>query len=285
MRNIAVIGSGFSGLSCAASLAQKGYQVTVFEKNKTLGGRARQFTEKGFKFDMGPSWYWMPDVFERFKPEIFKNVFNLQLFTSYRSHVYRHFKNRKLRALLEFPVLFLGTAPQDTPALYSLMAYSGIKCGTFYAPGGFGSVIDGFVKLCKELSVKFVTNTNIEKINVENNLAKSISTNNGTYEFDKIVASADYNHVEQSLLSKDQRNYSNKYWEKKVFSPSSLLFYLGINKKLMKLDHHNLFFDEDIEVHIEEIYNSPQWPSNPLFYSCCNILPYRSIYLAILRKT
>ena len=146
--------------------------------------------------------------------------------------------------------------------------YSGIKCGTFYTNGGFGNVIDGFVKLCKELSVKFVTNTNVEKINVENNLAKSITTNNGIYEFDDIVA-ADYNHVEQSLLSIDQRNYSKKYWEKKVFSPSSLLFYLGINKKLLKLEHHNLFFDEDIEVHIGEIYNSPQWPSKPLFYSCC----------------
>ena len=354
MRNIAIIGSGFSGLSCAASLSQKGHQVTIFEKNKTLGGRARQFTEKGFTFDMGPSWYWMPDVFERFfrrfnknvydyfevkkldpgfqiifenkeelkipanwdeilvlfekieegstiqlekfmkeaefkynfgmnklvyepgvsvielfKSEIFKNFFNLQMFTSYRSHVYKHFKNKKLRALMEFPVLFLGTAPKDTPALYSLMAYSGIKCGTFYTPGGFGNVIDGFVKLCKELSVKFVTDTNVEKINVENNLAKSITTNNGIYEFDEIVASADYNHVEQSLLSKDQRNYSKKYWEKKVFSPSSLLFYLGINKKLLKLEHHNLFFDEDIEVHIGEIYNSPQWPSKPLFYSCC----------------
>ena len=354
MRNIAIIGSGFSGLSCAASLAQKGHQVTIFEKNKTLGGRARQFTEKGFIFDMGPSWYWMPDVFERFfrrfnknvydyfevkkldpgfqiifenkeelkipanwdeilvlfekveegssiqlekfmkeaefkynfgmnklvyepgvsvielfKSEIFKNILNLQMFTSYRSHVYKHFKNKKLRALMEFPVLFLGTAPKDTPALYSLMAYSGIKCGTFYTPGGFGNVIDGFVKLCKEFSVKFVTNTNVEKINVENNLAHSITTNNGIYEFDDIVASADYNHVEQSLLSIDQRNYSKKYWEKKVFSPSSLLFYLGINKKLLKLEHHNLFFDENIEVHIGEIYNSPQWPSKPLFYSCC----------------
>ena len=61
-----IIGSGFAGLATAASLAQKGIDVTVFEKNQTIGGRARQFQEQGFTFDMGPSWYWMPDVFEGF---------------------------------------------------------------------------------------------------------------------------------------------------------------------------------------------------------------------------
>ena len=109
-------------------------------------------------------------VIELFKSEIFKNIFNLQMFTSYRSHVYKHFKNKKLRSLMEFPVLFLGTMPKDTPALQ----FDGriqVSNGTFYTNGGFGNVIDGFVKLCKELSVKFVTNTNVEKINVENNLA------------------------------------------------------------------------------------------------------------------
>ena len=63
---IAVIGSGFSGLSAAAILAKSGHDVTVFEKNKELGGRARQFKEKGYTFDMGPSWYWMADIFDKF---------------------------------------------------------------------------------------------------------------------------------------------------------------------------------------------------------------------------
>ena len=65
-KNIAIIGSGFSSLSAACYLAKKGFEVHVYEKNDTLGGRARQFKENGFTFDMGPSWYWMPDVFERF---------------------------------------------------------------------------------------------------------------------------------------------------------------------------------------------------------------------------
>ena len=353
-RKIIVIGSGISSLSAASFLSKEGNDVTIIEKNKQIGGRARKFEIDGFTFDMGPSWYWMPDVFERFfnrfnkkiddyfkiekldpgfqiikkdlnemkisskwneilklfedyeegsskslekfmdeakfkydfginefvykpgdsifelfKLDIFKNIFKLQIFSSYRNHVNKHFDNVDLKSLMEFPVLFLGTAPKDTPALYSLMAYSGIKCGTFYPEGGFGSVIDGFVKLCKELSVEFLNNTNVKKINTDGGIAKSLETNRGTFKFDTIIASADYNHVEQSLLNKKQRNYSKEYWEKKVFSPSSLLFYLGVNKKIKKIEHHNLFFDEDIENHVNEIYKNPCWPSKPLFYVCC----------------
>ncbi len=354
MNDIAIIGSGFSGLSAAAVLAKNGQKVTVYEKNEKLGGRARQFKKQGYTFDMGPSWYWMPDVFDKFfrrfdktssdyyelqrlnpgfqiifsenntmpipadwnsilrlfeniekgsslkletfmeeaafkyeigvnklvyepglsikevcKKEILSNVFKLQIFTSYRKHIANFFTNPKIKALLEFPVLFLGTAPQDTPALYSLMAYSGIKHGTFYPSGGFGKVIEGFVQLCKELGVKFMTNTSVTKINIKDKRAKTISTSNGEFSFDYIIASADYHHVEEKLLEKKYRNYSEKYWNKKTFSPSSLLFYLGLNSKIDNLEHHNLFFDEDIELHTQEIYKNPSWPSKPLFYACC----------------
>ena len=66
MSKTAVIGGGFSGLSAACFMAKQGHKVTVFEKNSSVGGRARSFSEQGFMFDMGPSWYWMPDVFEKF---------------------------------------------------------------------------------------------------------------------------------------------------------------------------------------------------------------------------
>ena len=65
-RKVVIIGSGFSSLSAASYLAKKDFEVHVFEKNATLGGRARQLKKDGFTFDMGPSWYWMPDVFESF---------------------------------------------------------------------------------------------------------------------------------------------------------------------------------------------------------------------------
>ena len=352
--NVTIIGSGFAGLSSAAVLASKGYNVRVIEKHNQIGGRARQFNEKGYNFDMGPSWYWMPDVFDQFfnqfqkstkdyyellkldpgfqiifedqknlvipaqfekleslfnkiepgsskmlkkfmqeaefkysfgmssvvfqpgiswmefcKLDLFKNVFRLQILSSYKNHVAKYFKHPKLRALLEFPVLFLGTAPKDTPALYSLMAYSGLIQGTFYPMGGFHQVIKGMGKLCVELGVSFNLGQSVEEIEIKNSKVYSVKTEKKSYLTDILIGSADYHHIEKNLLPKSFRNYSENYWSKKTFSPSCLLFYLGINKKLKKIIHHNLFFDANIEQHIDEVYSKKVWPKNPLFYACC----------------
>ena len=349
-----VIGTGFAGLSTAAYLAKEGHEVEIFEKNDTIGGRARQFKEKGYTFDMGPSWYWMPDVFDKFfkdfdknskdyydliklnpgfqiifpeahtlklssdwkevlalfesyepgssknllsfmeeaefkynfginklvyepgislkevcTSEVISNVFRLQIFKSYRKHVAKYFKNPFLIALLEFPVLFLGTAPAKTPAMYSLMAYSGIKQGTYYPMGGFAKVIDGMAQICKDLGVKFHLNSEIKDIVVENKKVVSIKTDSQEYKVDSLICSADYHHIDKEILPTHLSNYSEKYWDKRVLSPSCLIFYVGVNKKIDKLDHHNLFFDEDIDVHTNEIYVTKQWPKKPLFYVCC----------------
>ena len=353
MKKISIIGSGFSGLSSAAFLAKEGFDVTILEKNESVGGRARLFKEKGYSFDMGPSWYWMPEIFEKFfnefdvkicdlydlkqldpgfkiifkdkeinlpsswketcnlfekhekngakklnefmqdaqakysigleflynspglsfgelfSPKIIKNINKLQLLTSYRNHIKKYFTNPYLINILEFPVLFLGTSAKHTPALYSLMAYSGIKQGTFYPIGGFNKVIKSMEKVCLDLGVTILTNTEVKKINIKKSKAVSVSTNKSEVLSDFVVASADYAHVENKLLEKKHRNYSKEYWESKSFSPSSLLFYLGINKTLNNLDHHTLFFDEEIEQHSNEIYETPKWPSKPLFYTCC----------------
>jgi len=74
VKSVIVIGSGFAGLSVASFMAKAGWQVTVIEKNDTPGGRARQLKENGFTFDMGPSFYWMPEVFERYFAQFGKQV-------------------------------------------------------------------------------------------------------------------------------------------------------------------------------------------------------------------
>jgi phytoene desaturase len=351
-KKVIIIGSGFSGLSAACFLAKAGFEVTVLEKNAGLGGRARTFKAEGFTFDMGPSWYWMPDVFERFfglfgkkvsdyydlvrlnpsysvffgkndvmqvpaemdeleamfetyekgsaqklktflkesaykykvgmdefvhKPShsiwefvdlrILKSAIGLQLFTSMSKYLRSFFKNEKLLQLLEFPVLFLGATPQKTPALYSLMNYADIKLGTWYPMGGMHKIIEGMVSLAKELGVKFETAREVVKIEVVNGRTTGVHTSNGAfYATDILVGSADYQHIETKLLANNERNYTDRYWDKRVMAPSSLLFYLGINKRLINLKHHNLFFDENFEQHAHEIYTDPQWPSKPLFY-------------------
>jgi phytoene desaturase len=353
-KHIAVIGSGFAGLSAAAYLAKAGHQVEVFEKNEQVGGRARQLKTDGYVFDMGPSWYWMPDVFEQFfkdfgyqasdfyaltlldpsfaviydkadvlnippdytslremfeklepgsaaqldifmeeaafkykvgmeklvqKPglsllefmdaDLIKGVFKLQVFTSFSKHVRKHFKHPHLIALMEFPVLFLGATPEDTPALYSLMNYAGLKLGTWYPTGGFGEVIHAMKTICERLGVIFHLNEAVSHIHVQNNKVKTLTTTKRTTTFDAVLASGDYHHIEQQLLLPPYRNYSSSYWESRVLAPSCLIFYLGIKTKVRRLEHHNLFFDEDLKVHAHEIYKDPKWPSKPLFYVCC----------------
>lgn len=352
-KKIAVIGSGFSSLSTAAYLAKEGFEVSIFEKNNELGGRARQFSESGFTFDMGPSWYWMPEVIESFYNDFgytasdfyelkrlspaFKIVFEnneeivvpdsyddlrnlfediepgssvkldsfmedaklkydisfkdlielpgislteylnkqtianslkLKIFSSYQKLVRNHFRDEKLRSLMEFPVLFLGAKPSDTPALYSLMNYAGLRLGTWYPQGGFYSVVKAMTKICEELGVKIFKNSPVEKINVMFNEAVSLTVNNQEITIDGIVGGADYHHIEQKLLDEQYRNYTEKYWSKKTFAPSSLIFYLGVDKKIEGINHHTLFFDADFENHAEEIYDSKKWPKDPLFYVC-----------------
>jgi phytoene desaturase len=355
-KHVAVIGSGFSGLSSACFLAQKGYKVTIYEKNNLPGGRARQFYAEGFTFDMGPSWYWMPDVFERFFNQFGKSVsdyyhlnrldpsyrvyhkqgeywdipanleelfalfesiekgsskqlqkfldeakykyevginemvhlpgrkvselmqwkivsasFKLNLFSSMSSYLKKHFSNPKLLQLLEFPVLFLGAMPSETPALYSLMNYADIALGTWYPDGGMYKIVEAMVSLAEGLGVKIRTDAEVKHIEVTDGMATSILLNDGEEiaDFDILLAGADYHHVDKHLLDEQYSNYSEKYWDKRVMAPSSLLFYLGVNKKLTSLLHHNLFFDQPFEPHAQEIYKDPKWPTAPLFYVSC----------------
>lgn len=354
MKTIGVIGSGISGLSAAAVMANEGCKVMVFEKNQQLGGRMRQFEAEGFLFDMGPSWYWMPDVFDRFfsrfgykssdfyelvkldpgfqviydneevikvpadwnellelfeqhekgaadklkkfmteaaykyevginnliyqpglsvteliNPATIKGFLRLQLFSSFSKHVKAYFKNEKLISLMEFPALFLGAMPKNTPALYSLMNYAGLKQGTFYPMGGFKKIIDAMVKIGTDRGVEFFTSESIESIEKSGNSQIRLSTNSRKIMVDGMIASADYNHVETKLLKNELRNYSDEYWVSKIFAPSCLIFYIGVKKKVNRLEHHNLFFDADLSKHANEIYTDPQWPNKPLFYVCC----------------
>lgn len=355
MAKIAVIGSGFAGLSAAAYLAAEGHSVHIFEKNNEVGGRARQFTtDSGYVFDMGPSWYWMPEVFERFfsdfgysafdfyklklldpsfaitfgedkkikipgnfedlcvlfesiekgsasklikfldeaeykyskgmenlvyKPgnsvfeyldlDLIKSSFRLQVFSSFSKHVRRYFTNPQLIAIMEFPVMFLGAMPENIPALYSLMNYAGLKLGTWYPMGGFGSVIEGMLEVARIKGAKIHRNALVEKIEVNDKKVNALKVNGIEFKCDGVVAAADYHHVDSKLIDKEYSNYDQDYWNKKTFAPSCLIFYLGINKRLKSIDHHTLFFDEDLSEHSKEIYKSPKWPTKPLFYVCC----------------
>lgn len=346
-----VIGSGFSGLSVSATLAQQGYQVTVLEKHVTPGGRARQMHDSGYTFDMGPSWYWMPDVFEKYfesfgkkvsdfyqlhkldpsyfvywgkndytaipsgedavielferldpgsgvrlkqflkeakykyevginklvyKPgrsltefadfELLAGVLKLDVFKSISKHVRKVTQNKRLIQLMEFPVLFLGALPGNTPALYSLMNYADMSLGTWFPKGGMFEIVKAMYAVAREQGVNFIFDADVQELIFEKNTIKSVRVGEKVYSADVIISSADYHFTETKLIPEKFRSYSNKYWESRVMAPSSLIYYVGLNKTLDNLAHHNLFFDESLDIHAEEIYTNPQWPNAPLFY-------------------
>jgi phytoene desaturase len=168
--------------------------------------------------------------------------------------------------ILEFPVLFLGAKPSDTPSFYSFMNFADFGLGTWHPKTGMFDVVRGMVSLATELGVKFVTNAAIEKIIVENKSAKGIVVNGTEIYSDVVLSGADYHHTE-TLLEEQYRAYSEKYWDSRVFAPSSLLFYVGFNKKIHNISHHALFFDTDFYQHAKDIYDEPRWPDEPLFYA------------------
>ncbi|MEO0507839.1 MAG: phytoene desaturase family protein [Bacteroidota bacterium] len=347
MKKVNIVGSGFSSLSASCYLAKAGYTVEVFEKNDTVGGRARQFIKDGYTFDIGPSWYWMPDIFDKFFADFGKKTSDYyqldklspaykiffsddvitigdtmdkiceeferiesgssvhlrkfihkaqenydiainkvvlrpglsplelvtketvvrvdQFFKSISHEVRKRFKNPKLVSTLEFPVLFLGAKPSKTPSFYNFMNFADFGLGTWHPRGGMYEIIKAMRALAEELGVVFHTNSPVEKILVENGTVKGLKANGTDYSSDYVISGADYHHSE-SLLDPKYRQYTETYWEKKTYAPSSLLFYVGFTKKLDRIEHHNLFFDTDFERHAEEIYDEPQWPSEPLFY-------------------
>jgi phytoene desaturase len=149
------------------------------------------------------------------------------------------------------------------------MNHAALAQGTFYPMGGMGKVIDGISDLALSLGVNIETNAPVERINVRNGEATSLRIKGATVDTDAVIAAADYHHVEQMLLEEQFKNYDASYWEGRTMAPSCMIFYLGVHKKLPKLQHHNLFFDTDFEQHSKDIYANPKWPADPLFYVCC----------------
>ena len=353
-KNIGIIGAGLSSLYAACKLSHAGHSVEVFEKNSMAGGRSQTFSEMGFQFDMGPSWYWMPelidnllkeldekredyfkltrlspsyrvfwneseledistspeelftlfDSFEKdgakklsiflddaklkydisvsdflenpglklselFKPSIFKKALKLDVFKSIEKDICKRFRSKKARSILSFPSLFLGAMPNKIPALYSMMNHADLSLGTWYPENGMNSLAKALETIALKNGAVFNFNAAVDEINTNNNSATGVTVNGIFKAFDTIISGADYHHTEQYLLPKKFRKYDENYWDKRKMAPSSLIFYLGVDKKVEQLIHHNLFFDEDLDLHGKEIYENPVWPEKPLFYVCC----------------
>lgn len=351
---VIVIGAGAGGLSTAILLAKKGYDVTVVEKNASFGGRGDVFSAKGFQFDMGPSWYLMPDIFEHFfslvgenisdyldlkrldpsykiwfeeypkpvemtsdlerdskifesfEPGVMKKIniylkeaaakynisketfiykpFNsvfdfidkrtiflwtkFSVISSFHKHIASFVKHPLLRKILQYPLVFLGTSPYKAPAVYSLMNHIDFEMGVFYPMGGMTKVFKAFYDIAKKNGVKFIFNTPVNKILVENKKAIGVSTTKGKHMADIVVSNADYQFTEMQLLDKKHRQFSEKYWSSRTMAPSGFILYLGIKKQFKELVHHNLFFAKQWKESFEAIFKGQKLPQSPSYYIC-----------------
>jgi phytoene desaturase len=351
--SVAVVGAGVGGLSAACYLADAGAEVRVLEKNDQLGGRASRLHAEGFQFDMGPSWYLMPDVFERFfghfdrepgdyydlqqldphyriffkdgdrcdargDPEYMRELFEsyeagageafdeylatserhyetamehfvyedrsrlrdwidldvlraapvgLKLLGSMQSHVEEYFDDPKLQQIMQYTLVFLGGAPNNTPALYNIMSHVDFNLGVYYPDGGMGSVIDGIADLGRELGATYETGREVTEITRRRD-GFLVETGDRSYDPDAVVCNADYAHVERDLLPDHERQYDDGYWDDRTYAPSAFLIYMGVEGDVDPLAHHTLVLPEDWDPHFERIFEEPAWPDDPAYYVC-----------------
>ena len=354
MSEIIVIGAGYGGLVASALLAKDGHKVTVIEKNEQVGGRAGMFKKDGFSFDMGPSWYMWPQVFDRFfaefgkdakeflklkrldpsyrvyfndgdiidissdiqknyelfdtleengaeklrqyleackrqydiamrslvyrtynsvfdlfSPRMIIDVLRLKGFSSFHGSVKKYFKNPKAQKLLEWVTVFLGGDPRNVPAMYCMMSYLDHHHGVFYPDGGLNGLAKNIYQIALENGVEFKFDEPVTKINVENKVAKHVITKKGQYLADIVINNSDYHHGETVLLDEKFQTYDEKYWSKRTMAVSMHLAYVGVNKKIEGLTHHNYFLETDWNSHFDQVFKTPKWPDNPNFYVCC----------------
>lgn len=352
MAEIIVVGGGVAGISSACYAAKRGKSVVLLDNHEVIGGRVRTFSKEGFTFDMGPSWYWMPDVFADFfsdhgfnvedlldlkrlnpsysvfweneswdipasmqdlllffekqetgageklkifladakekydismgqfikKPALspfeFVNLESLKFLLSGKllgalsKEIEAAFKNPKLRKLLEFPVLFLGSTAQNIPQMYSLMNHADMTLGTWYPMGGMVSIIEAMKKVLDHYGVQVICNTEVTGLEEKDGKVTSLITSKGNMDCEHLIWTADYHHFDSVVAPLKHRMYSAKYWESRVLAPSAILFYVGVNREVEGLQHHNLFFDADFDAHTDSIYEDHCWPDDPLFYIC-----------------
>jgi len=351
--DVVVIGGGFGGLSTACYLADAGADVTLLEKNDQLGGRASRLEVDGFRFDMGPSWYLMPDVFERFfahfdhepadyydltrldphyriffkdgdrvdmvpdleenravfesyEPgagerfdeylrkskqnyevgmehfvyedrtsitdyldwNVAKNARGLSLIGSMQDHVEKYFEHPKLQQIMQYTLVFLGGAPNNTPALYNLMSHVDFNMGVYYPENGVGGVVDGMVELGEELGVDFRTDAPAAEIEGREGAFVTRTEDGREFYSDYVVSDADYRHTEMELLDEEKRQYDADYWGSRTYAPSAFLLYLGVEGDVDPLAHHSLVLPTDWEDHFETIFEDPAWPDDPAYYLC-----------------
>lgn len=217
-------------------------------------------TDKYLLFNPSDNW------FDLLNPALLTNLLISNVHQTYHEEVKKYLSSPVLQAGLEFFTIFLGGSHHNMPAIYAQLLHMVFGQHIWYPEGGFGSVSYGFEKLAKEMGVTFHYNCPAEKIGIKDGNVSFVQTGKKDFEADIVIANAEIPHVEKVLLEKKYRDYSDEYWDKKVLSPTTLLVFLGLNKRIKDIHHHTVVF-RDMDVHLESVFaKRGSWPENPSYY-------------------
>ena len=193
-------------------------------------------------------------------------------FTSIDRYIAGYVRDQRLRQILEYPMVFLGTSPFTAPAIYSLMSALDFKEGVYYPEGGIYSIIESMVRLAETSGVTIHYNTTVTNITTGHGHATGIDVINGdktdTISGDSVISNGDIAHTEEFLLRLEERTYPKKYWASKEASPSALLLSLGISGTISDFEHHNLLFVDAWRENFESIYDTKKAPEKASIYIC-----------------
>ncbi len=405
-RRVVVIGGGIAGLASAALLARQGYEVDLLERGDAVGGRAGSWESGGFRFDTGPSWYLMPEVFDHFfallgtsaaeqldltlldpgyrvffegrpggspdagrpepidvHPDRARNVATFEavetgagraldayltsakdaydvavrrfLYTSFESllpllradvlrraprlvsllartldrHVARSFSDPRLRQILGYPAVFLGSSPDRAPSMYHLMSHLDLADGVLYPQGGFTRLIEAIADLARAEGVRIHLGATATAITTTAAAATAPQQGRaaddlvvrptsplpsrarglrrrprarvtgvayqdaggrvGLLDADVVVGAADLHHLETELVVPGLQTYPQSWWDTRDPGPGAVLVYLGVEGRIPQLPHHSLFFTADWQQNFDDVFGPDRRVPDPASTYVC----------------
>ena len=187
--------------------------------------------------------------------------------------VARRFADTRLRQILGYPAVFLGTSPFDAPALYRLMSHMDLVDGVKYPVGGFRKFVTSLIEIARENNVELVTGSDVLAITSREGTVRSVEFERDgqrhQLDADIVVSAIDEHHTETVLLENADRSYRPKRWDKQVSGPGVVLIMIGVEGALPELLHHTLFFSNDWHDNFDAIFGSPgRIPDAPSLYVC-----------------